>query len=241
MAFVITAFDTVVPNPVAVIPPVSGGLEYLNFFNSADQIGRNLALGKSRAAVAGSPVQGANFVDFTAPGDYVDTLVAQPDDFTLIAVGEPQEETGFTHWVSSYVGGNVGQTSLYLADGTASDGLIRPQFAVATNNSGTITGTNSVVGTSQALVPQMIAGTYSSSTGLQKLYQPTHGLTNEATRNYPLEKGGTIRIGGSYSDAFINTSRLYAAAVYSTAMSEAQIATMYAWLQTRLAAQSITI
>lgn len=74
------------------VPPVSAGLQYLNFFHGGgDVVGRNLAPEGNSPQVVGTPTYGAGFATLTGGLNFLQTSIQDSSTFTLMAAFRGRE------------------------------------------------------------------------------------------------------------------------------------------------------
>ncbi|WOI30033.1 hypothetical protein [Sulfitobacter dubius] len=243
MAVVLTALTNVIENPITVLPPITVGLEYGNLFDSQETLGRNLALGKPLPSVVGDPVMGADYADFTQGSAYIETGVEESADFTYIAVSTPLVENAFEHIISNYVFGVTPTASLYTGEGVPSDGKKSVTAGITADNGGNPT-LYTRVPQPYAIIgePHCMGARFSSATGLLKSMSLTNGASSEgAPTGGRLQGTSGLRVGYNQGGVNSGTVRIYAALIYSTALTDVEIAQTYQWLEARYASKGITI
>lgn len=230
-------------NAVGYAPPVASGLEYLNFFNSESQIGRNLAPGKASGAVVGSPVQNVEFVTFSNLTNYVQTDVDQTDDMTVIlAMGVPVE--GLVFALGNYSNAEVSGLWVWTSNFTGGDGLVQPTMSHAFDV-GSPTVQNATSG-AELTVPfglRLFLGTYELATRTA-IFKDLTGNTSQ-TRN-PAEdviiSSRKFRIGSASASTTAGPLvNIGFAAVWSRVLSAAEQTTMTTAVRSYYAARGITV
>ncbi|EOV0602778.1 hypothetical protein ACK6VP_02985 [Klebsiella pneumoniae] len=231
------------------ILPVSANAEYFNYFNNANALARNLVSGKPAAVKNGSPVFNGQSISVTGNANFINTLVTQTDEMTIITVGEPTAVSGnFVHW-STYgeaiTNGGSGMTSQgYVRQSTATNNptvsLSYSADAWATRSQlayGVASGANTVK-------LRAIASVFSQSALSSRL----RDLTNAQAQPQPFPAGSIIGKSGpiflgSHAVAGVENSagNLYAAAIYSRALTDTEINTVYASMKAYFASKGITV
>lgn len=234
-------------NAIAYIPPVANGLEYLNFFGGSEELlTRNLASGKAAGAVAGSPVVNANSVRFGRNTGFIQTAVehALDDDVTMLIVAKAiQEGTG-----TIYIGNNTSASQLHA--GTTQGRAIFSQNSIAADSKLGLTfqsaETDGVTSSSVTAninegtpgvslnTPFFAAARHNTLSETRYLINKTSGLSaSGAGSGLDNDAGQPYRIGAAYQTGnFGDNNEIYFAAIYSRALSDAEITKMYALLKT---------
>ncbi|SLN37889.1 hypothetical protein AQS8620_01411 [Aquimixticola soesokkakensis] len=239
-------------DPVAkAFPPVSSGLEYLNFFGlDAALSARNLAALRPNGALIGIPVVNSDHIVLTSQDAYIETGIAQPDSFTFISVAKPTADAINAPLIgnagSPFVGGagNTNGALLYFNKGTASDAMTTPSLNVTENIGGTAT-INSIGLASTAFtdLPACFIGTYDASTGVRALYNMTAGTSIIGTASaYASAKGSSLRIGSTYNTNYGGPVAHYAGGIYDRALTAGECQKLYQWIAgLLLAKRGITV
>lgn len=233
-------------NAVGYVPAVPEGLEYLNFFGvDAVRTARNLAPGKPPGVIAGSPVYGENSVTLTPKTNYIATSVHQTASMTVLLVIDPIVETP-----RSIIFGNADLSPvsngffLMLPATGAADGFADIRFTAAQNSGSGSTNINAdlpnslPVGALRAVVARM-----DESTRQRMLSIPSAGARAVNTGTAPVDIGPAPLLLGSYyhTSTFTAPFEIAAAAIYSRALSDAEIAVLYRSIASYYARRSISV
>jgi hypothetical protein len=214
--------------------PVAG-MVYMNIFDAAATLGRNLIEGQPQATVVGTPTVAAPTegaqprVQCLSRTNFVQTSTPQTEDITAWAIGYPQGE-GSTPLVSNYNGGGGLGCSLTFRDVVGANGLLEQQFTV--NGAAVISGAQ-ISSQPPPTAPQLLIGRYTPEENVRRLYNATLGLSAvTAVDTDPVVLGGNLRIGstGPLGAGFDNTSFIYASGIFHRKISDEEMLTLTAYL-----------
>jgi hypothetical protein len=214
--------------------PVAG-MVYMNIFDAAATLGRNLIEGQPQATVVGTPTVAAPTegaqprAQFLSRTNFVQTNTPQTEDITVWAVAFPEGEAN-TPLVSNYNGAGPLGCSLTFRDVVAANGLLEQQFTV--NGAAVISGAQ-ISSQSPPSMPQLLIGRFSRAENVRRLYNATLGLSAvTAVNTDPLVLAGDLRIGstGPGGAGFDNTSFIYAAGIFHRGIIDEEMFTLAAYL-----------
>lgn len=217
------------------ILPVADGAEYYNFFNSADNIARNLVSGKQPGTKNGAPVFNGQSVTLVSLQDYINTGVKQTDEMTIITLGEPTAPSGnFVHW-SSYgspvTNGGTGLTSQdYVRQSVTSN---NPTISLTYSNDGFATRKQLSYGVSSgadSVKLRTLAARFSQSAKTSTLQDLTNNKISSAAVPSAgvLAKSGNILLGSHYTSVEASAGKLYFVAIYSRQLNDDELNKVYA-------------
>ena len=235
--------DTVATNATGWLAAAPSGLEYANFFSGSTVMSRNLADGKPGASVIGAPTQGTEYIQTVGLTSYIQTAAVPTNEFTMLAVAAPIDDAQnlITGVISNYSGAAASAQSLQYSPQTLGDGLLNMRLQTMVYNGSSYTADVLSTTNSAALnVPEAFSGRM--TTGLVKtLNRLTDGLLATATQaaSYTVDVARPLRIGSTYQSVL--GCRVYAAFIWSRALTDPELAAMYAQVKGYYAARSITI
>lgn len=241
-------------NAVGYVPPVPDGLEYINFFGgSSGTLTRNLAPDKPEATVSGSPIVLTQGAQFGRDVGHIQTQVSQglSDDVTFIVVAKAIEESSGVVYIGNtssdsqvHAGTTLGR-ALFSSNG-ASDGNLGLQFQSAGTNGST---TTSVVANMDETIPGVVVGSPFFGVGRHTVADDTRYVENRTLGNSATvvgtglsnDAGQPYRIGTAYQSNLGDDNIIYAAAIYSRALTATEIDAIYASFKARYDSLGITI
>lgn len=232
---------------VGYSPLIPQGLEYLNFFGGSAPLTRNLAPGKPGATIVGNPPVGsmAEGIKTSYGQHYIQTAAAHTAEMTLLAVAKAEEE-GENFLISNYASPAVNTTLRLNSSGMAGQGRVRADSIAAYKDGAgaTISYGASVVETSNVGQFATVASRFKLMplTGFVQTNDFTSGGTRRTGTAPPAvitpNLGVNLRIGsGTGSFAGAKSPRILAAAIWSRALSDAEIAQQYRQLREFYASQ----
>lgn len=215
------------------VPPILSGL--LGWYFLGDDLAasqKNWAPGGGDLTVTGSPVYGAGYATLSGT-NYFDTGYVDPAEFTLLAVAKGTNTTSayvssFLNSSSEYAMINAGATNLFRAGG---------YFGAAGNFQRTSVNTYSDLNRFE-----FIAGTGENAPQQLSFYWPrvAEVTAGSAPANARTSGVRNILLGRAHG-TFLVASDMAFAGVYSRALSEAEISSIYSHLQTVMGARGISI
>lgn len=234
---------------ISYIPPVSEGLQYLNFFGkSANTLARNLAPGKAPAVIVGNPLLSANGAGLSYLERYVKTGVAQTKSVTLISVVMiPTVATNiWRHLISNFgrdnlTGGLKWGVSLGLKldspDIRNTLGLVATDGSAAssTGNAAAVTLGTPVCAVARVDHVAKMASVNNMTTGLNR--SATYAAKYEPELNGEFFVGSAV---GARADSIGDVVTSFAA-IYDRALTDGEVATVYAGLKAFYAAKGLAI
>lgn len=231
-------------------PPISDGLEFWNYYGGASDPRRNMVRGKPAAIVLGDPVTDGGDFYIRCEGmiDYIQTAVAASAQFTLIAVAKTVlPDAGSAPLISN--ASSISQTgvvttgaAIYLNDAVQGNNLMRLTAQQAGNNAGassTVVASTSDFNASTAGVQMYTGRCEADGDRVAKIM----GTALTATTNSALAAmlAQPYRIGSQYNTGADGVVDIYAAIIYSRALSDAELDTVYDFVRTFYARRGITI
>lgn len=229
-------------------PPVTEGLEFWNYYGGASDMRRNLAPNKPAAIPVGDPTGGDFYIRCEGMIDYIQTAVAASEQFTLIAVAKAVlPDAGSAPLISNT--GSISQTgvattgaAIYLNDAATGNNLLRLTAQQAANSAGTSTTVVASTTDFNASTSgvQMFAGRCEAD---GDRVANVMGTALTATTNSALAAmlAQPYRIGSQYNATADGVVDIYAAIIYSRALSDAELATVYDFVRMFYARRGITI
>lgn len=209
------------------------GIDYLNFFDSAASLTRNLMRGKPQPTVAGAPVMGAGFVSLTSQSAFINTGVGENAQITLISASRRVDAA------NPIFIGNYGSSSLEFGGASLFTGAANVTGGANRNNGGVSALATAVVNAD----PNVWSVKAMRVTATQLIVDDlTRGLQTVLPLQYPRAVSANLmRVGSGYSGNYIGKSDHLAALKVSRAISDAELARIYAMVQARAAKVGITV
>ncbi len=212
------------------IDPPFSGCEYFNFFDGgAGTLLRNLAPQDRKPAVTGAPVFGTGYAEFISQSAFVDTLIQQTAQMTLMSVSRAIGITADGTTRPIFVGGygsstlQYGSSSLYAFNASQMGGT------VIVNNAGTaVVKSASTSEDAGAWAFRVI-----KVTGTQIIYHNfTTGIVSTVSLDNPVAiSANLLRVGSGYSSSFLGKSQTHFAGISSQAVSDDEITDTYAMVK----------
>lgn len=253
MGIKLIANGTTAPWHSKVIPPVTRGLEgWYNFDTDASRFGYNRAIGKADANVYGSPVAYATHGRFKGLANFLDTQIAESINQTIIIVSKAAAaipagassggDANTPFFVGNYLGpvstpglaGSSFGVNLFATSQTSLTG----SAARANGAGGATSGQNPLAGevaTDWGIrcirASEAETVTFNVSKNTKQVYAATLGRALASTK---------IRI-GSATTAFAGEADISAVAIYSEALTDAEIASLAAILRARMRRLGVTV
>jgi len=222
-------------------PPFTDGLEYLNFFrDGAGVVARNLAPGKAPAVLTGAPSYGTGYVHLTSQSSFLETNVADLEEYTLIHAGRSVGVTATSSTRPIFVGGygattlEYGASSLFVNSQTA-------MRSVATFDNG---GVATLISTDNVETHSSWGFRVSRYDGDKVMYDnKTLAVHTEiADSGYPRAvSANKYRIGSGYASSFQGQSDAIFAAIVSRSITDTELDQIYKIAQAAAAMDSISI
>lgn len=231
------------------LPPVGTGVEYFNFFNSEDALTRNLIPGKAVPTKNGVPVFNANSQSFLLTNllNYINTGIKLTDEMTIVTVAEPTGADGsFPVWSTTGSpitnGGSLTSQSFMRQSATTRNPTISLSYSV----DGFTTRQNLSYGVSSGadnIKLRAVAAAFSQTTKSSKLYDLTNSRNAKASlpTGGVYGKAGNILLGSHYNATENSQGNIYAAAIYSRMLSEAEINQVYSALKSYYSKRGISV
>lgn len=232
-----------IANPDGWNPPFNtDGMLYVGIYGRG--IAKNFAKNGVDAVVSGSPVVNDHFAKFTA-NDFIDTGIENTKQATLITIAKRKVEARRQFLISSYKGDKAfGRSVLF---GSGSGALTMYSHYTGENAS----GVESNISFSAYLVPTLLDGSpaflYGKDTGKALAAVDVTGNKSSSviapgTMESFVTPGLTYMIGRSHNNAEIpGDNEIAAALIFDRALSDAEIAAIYAYFQGYFARRGISI
>lgn len=236
-------------NPIGFIPPVSSGLEgwwYLG--DSMEKSLRNLAPGKPDATPFGAPGVQAGYLEMKGMTNYLRTSIAETASYTLLAVAASDETFAAAAtqptMISSQNNSTTSGARMFLGSGATAAPVARlSSFASALNDSSVSAMYGDTLDVSNASAFRFYATALDA--GVARYMWDKTGATSKTT---PITRTRTLNVGGRTYDigsAFLGgqtaTQRMAFAAIYSRALTDAEVTTVYQAVKAFLTKRSITV
>lgn len=230
-------------------PPVTDGLEFWNYYGGASDMRRNLAPNKPAAIPVGDPTGGDFYIRCVGMTDYIQTAAEASAQFTLIAVAKAvMPDAGNAPMISNT--GSMSQTgkvtttggAIYLNDVTPGNNLMRLSAMQAANNGGAnqmVVASTDDFDASAPGVRMFTGRCEADGDRIAKIMGTT--LTRGTNSALPAMLGQPYRIGSQYTSGGVGIVDIYAAIIYSRALSDAELDTVYDFVRTFYARRGITI
>lgn len=248
MGIKLISSDTVAPWTSKVVPPVTRGLEgWFTFDTDSSRFGFNRAIGKSDAAVVGSPTAYSTHGRFKGLLNYLLTQIDETDEQTIIVVGKsvaaPTGAADGAFYAGNYTGnsktpgytGNAFGTSLYHQGATTlTAGAGRDNGSgVPTSASVTLTG-----GAPTSWAIRALRTKTGAPTEAHNLTAGTKSVgASSLTRVLADSK---FRI-GSATTSFAGEVDISCVAIYSKFLTEEEMAQIAATMRKRMARLGVTV
>lgn len=232
-----------IANPDGWNPPFNtDGMLYAGIYGRG--LAKNFAKNGGDAVVNGSPVVNNQFAKFTA-NDFIDTGIENTKQATLITIAKRKVEARRQFLISSYKGDKAFGRSVLFGSGAGA--LTMYSHYTGTNAS----GEESNISFSTYFVPSLLDGSpafiYARDAGKTlSLGDVTGNKNNSNTAPGTMESfvtpGLTYMIGRSHNNAEVPADNEIAAAlIFDRALSDAEIAAIYAYFQGYFARRGISI
>jgi hypothetical protein len=246
--FTIEGMDALA-NSVGFAPPVADGLVGWFHLDNATQALRNRASGGAAAVVAGTPVFSTGFASFATSSDRLDTTILDSDAITLLAVAKSaaaftstSTRPNFVGTYASQSGGIAGASLQVTGTPSAAPAATVAITASRNNGSGVPIQTPASITVADFSAWTFLAGIVEAGavTDGRKIIDMTNGVTGVATpatarlRNTISGNSGEVSI-GNMSSLVAGAVDLAWAAIYHRALTVAEVAKIYAFVQRRLA------
>ncbi|WP_424138151.1 hypothetical protein [Roseomonas chloroacetimidivorans] len=241
-------------NPVGFSPPVARGLIGFGLpgvgalTGAAAQVkaAKNLAPGASPSAgsLVGSPTLEALDAIFVGQSKYLDTLLAETKNATLMVVASTAATlsgTDIPALIGNFQTASVSHAFMNITAGAgAPAGVLRMGAALTAN--GTTSSVNAQRPVPDVTVPRFYAGRVEDGVGITA-YDKTGG-TNTAVANVnprPTPSANTIRVGSLFSNSYVGTHKNYFWAAHNVALTDAEIEKTYQWAKGYFSRRGLTI
>lgn len=232
--------QNIIANPDGWNPPfATNGLLYAGIYGRGN-LSKNFAPGGTDAIVTGSPGVSSHFTTFDF-NNFIETGVQVTKETTLIAVFKRINPTKRQFFISAYRGSTDAGRSLALDPGN-------PNIAIYSHYKDTATDVSSVQFAASKLdiTDGSPAFMYGRDTG-KKLNiwnmtsQKGSGVTVPGTTESFVNPALTYRIGRSISSEVPEPASMGAALIFSRALSDGEIAAVYAYFQGYFSRRGIVI
>lgn len=214
---------------------------------------KNYALGKTDFTLVGSPTISANSVQFVNATKWLQTSIAEPDDFTFVVICSTAKQNGY--YITNTGTTRTGAPSVYPLGAQLRS---VPQGESTTNNllgstvgyyDGTTLGTAGGIGTPSlvrvaSVGNRCIASRFNNSTQILKTNDLTAGDSSSVGSPTGVrDKCGNLRVGSSYlsGGTMSDPMDILGFAIYSEALSDDNLALVYNWFKAYYARRGISI
>jgi len=219
-------------------PISTEGLEIAHFFGGTLESSlRNFANGKANASAIGAPSVNANSVSLQGGLNMIQTTMADTNELTLLIAFKPLEVSDVIIAGNLITPGGGGPTRKVAIAWSA------PDLKVNGFRGTDIGGPGAPLPT--VLVPAIpVCMSLRNNTGANptvKLNNLTKGEVGTAVNPGTPSLGSAIRVGGAYSTGYSGKSEVYAVLGFSRNLTDAELATLYAWLKGYCARRNIVI
>lgn len=235
------------------LAPITDGLTLWSFLGgNAIKSAKNYAPGKAGSTVVGAPAFSERYATLLPGANYLITQAPQSADATLIAIARPVSDAGaniFSNYTSATVTApppTTRGTDLYFEPSTPADGKVS-----LTYNQSIKDGSNDdqYASVTKALASNvgafsMVSGRCINATGSRQVKDWTTGLDATSTSGFAVNVGVTpLYVGGAPTISPYTTNAVDIAfvAAYSRALSDSELAEIYAWAKAYYATRGITI
>lgn len=234
-----TGIQLVVPgvafenNNVGFIPPVADGLEYMNLFVNGSNPTRNLAPGKPSAVSVGDPLISSNALISTVGLKYLQTSVPESSQQTYMVVAAPDIDFVGSQQLISNFGNSRGFTLRFLSSVA---GVYNNSLYSLTSGGAEESSRLQIFNGARIIVARR-------NFGVEQEMQDAGGAAeNDLTGLTPTLGDVDIRIGSSNTaTAFDNETPIYAAAIWSRAITDVEVQVMFEYLAKYCAAKGIAL
>lgn len=219
-------------------PIDTAGLEVAHFFGGTLESSlRNFAQGKANSAAIGAPIVNTNSVSLQGGLNMVQTAMADANEITLLVAFKPLEAADTTIVGNLVTPGGGGPTRKVAIAWSAPALTVTGFRGTDINGSGAATPTALAPGSPVCMALRNNTGT-SPTVTLNNLTKGEVGvMANPGTPSL----GAAIRVGGTYSVGYLGKTEAYAILGFSRKITDAELATLYAWLKGYCARRLISI
>lgn len=229
-------------------PLVPEGLEYLNFFGGSISPGRNLAPGKSQAAVVGNPTAGSmtSGILLTPLSSFIQTAVAHSAQMTFLTIGRTVgngQHVGVSNFGTGV--GNVGVSSRMPVSGGNATSDLTVAYVSSAGAPTTSSRTTSASPVSNEAVA--FAGRHNMTTSGALATQSdllSKGLSAKSSGPLPAgaswTPGSALRVGSGYANLGIAWSVLFAA-IWSRVLTDDELQKQYQQVRDFYATKGVSI
>lgn len=231
-----------------IIAPVTDSLEGWFCFDTAlERIGFNRAPGKGNARIIGNPTVYSTHARFKGGANFLETLVSEPEKFTVLVVGKVPGLLGGTGTPTAapYIGTQAGESSSPLGPGGMA--LYHITDTTFTGTAWRVTADGTGTTSSQAN-----ANDTPTTWGLRalrcdgvngtKLINLTTGISSIQPLATPrVRSTQPLRIGGVYGTTFLGETDISHVVIYSRALSDDELALVAAAMRKRMLRLGITV
>lgn len=221
--------------------PVEDGCEYFNFFRGgAQNLTRNLVKNKPAVAQTGAPVNGSGYATFTGNSAFLQTGIADRQEFTWLAAVRASADNAYAAAISTYEGGSALTRGQMLCVSDIQSTHKYAQLFVTMNNSGAFSGGISVVGNPVDQEWRFIFGRVAASA--RKVMDITENSQDSDANPYAISANSRmVRIGSGYGSAETASIDVAFAAVFSQSISDEEVTSIYTRVKKTLQLDSITV
>ena len=219
-------------------PISTDGLEVAHFFGGTlENSLRNFAHGKDNATAIGVPKINVNSVSLQGGLNMIQTAMADANNLTLLVAFKPLESADAIITGNLVTPGGGGPTRKVAIAWSAPALTVTGFRGTDTNGSGAATPTALVPGSPVCMALRNNTGASPTVT----LNNLTKGEVGVMANPGAPSLGAAIRVGGSYSAGYLGKTEAYAILGFSRKISDAELATLYAWLKAYCARRDIGI
>lgn len=233
--------ENIAPWNRKMVPPITTGLEgYFTFDTDASRFGFNRVTGKTGATIIGSPQAFSTHGRFTSLSNFIQTDIAETDNMTIICLGKAVDVPGSTIEASPCYASNFNGPSITPGFSGTTTGVslyhngptnLNGTGCRSNGSGGTVTG-GSTITTDTPTAWGIRAVRVEAAVG-SKVFNLTTGLSATlAYTNTRLLNSRKMRIGGAHTQ-FAAQADISAIALFSVALTDAQIATFAEWMRIR--------
>ncbi|MGO4003181.1 hypothetical protein ABVN23_19025 [Pseudomonas fluorescens] len=249
MGIKLIARDTTAPWNSVVVPPVTRGLEaWFTFDTDAARFTFNRAMDKANAQVVGVPVAYPTHGRFKALSNYLQTTIAETDEQTIFAVFRCVL-TPINDATSCYVVGNFrGKSRTPGREGQDSSGvnLYAPASGivgkVSRHNGAGAVAFDDILGTGMTpLTSWSLRAIRTKSGQVSKLYDFTSGVTREGVTTAARDLADTKYRIGSGTAFITGECDISSVAIYSSYLTDDEIAQVAAVMRKRMTRLGIVV
>lgn len=221
-------------------PIDAAGLEMAFFFGGTlARSLKNYAPGKPNAVAVGTPGVTANGLTLQGGTNYLQTSMADSWSMTLISIYRVKADVDVMVIANTVGTATPSQrkTAIYCSSETAGDGLVQLNALHASDTA----SQTAVVGSLAVDSYVCTAMRFDSVEQIVKSKNLTSGVTHDQPVSGTRTAGSPLRIGWGYMGGYTGVTDVVAAIGFSRKLTDAELASFYAYLKTYAARRSIAI